>query len=203
MSVAEHSRAEYDTLVRRACDGDDGALEELVVLYHDRVYRYGRSVCREVDLDDAVQEAFVAFNRSRHTFRGDADIGSWLYTTVRNACRQMLRPIARRRRALGDEADPMALDLVRADGLGPEELAVRTELVDAVHAALARLDPTHREILVLRDLDGLSGQATADQLGLSLAAMKSRLLRARAALREEILELRGSAPTAELRDRPR
>jgi RNA polymerase sigma-70 factor (ECF subfamily) len=185
--VTERRRTDHDALVERACDGDDGALAELVVLYHDRVYRYGRSVCREVDLDDAVQEAFVAFNRSRHTFRGDANLGSWLYTTVRNACRQMLRPIARRRRVLGEEVDPAALGHVPAQGAGPEEAAVRRELVDAVHDALARLEPSHRQILVLRDLDGLSGQATADQLGLSLPAMKSRLVRARAALRAEML----------------
>jgi len=105
VTVTGSQRADHDALVARACDGDDVALSELVVLYHDRVYRYGRSVCRESDLDDAVQEAFVAFNRSRHTFRGDANIGSWLYTTVRNACRQMLRPISRRRRVLGDGSD--------------------------------------------------------------------------------------------------
>jgi len=191
--VTELHRSGHDALVHRACDGDDAALAELVALYHDRVYRYGRRVCREVDLDDAVQEAFVAFNRSRRTFRGEANVGSWLYTTVRNACRQMLRPVARRRRVLGDEVDPGALDHVRAGGPGPEDLAVRNELVESVHEALARLEPSHRQILVLRDLDGLSGQATAEQLGLSLAAMKSRLVRARAALRKEILEGRPSS----------
>jgi len=188
VSVTELRRADHDALVHRACGGDDAALAELVVLYHDRVYRYGRSVCRESDIDDAVQEAFVAFSRSRHTFRGDANIGSWLYTTVRNACRQMLRPISRRRRVLGDEVDPVALERVHAVAPGPEDLAVRNGLVDAVHDALARLSASHRQILVLRDLDGMSGQATADELGLSLTAMKSRLVRARAALRAEILQ---------------
>ncbi len=178
---------DHDDLVRRACAGDDAALAAVVALYHDRVYRYGRTVCRDVDLDDAVQEAFVAFHRTRHRFRGDANLGTWLYTTVRNACRQLLRPVARRRRVLGDEVDPSALDLVRAGAPGPEDLAVRAELVGAVHDALAKLGPRDREILLLRDLDGLSGQATADVLGLSLAAMKSRLVRARAALRTEIL----------------
>ncbi len=178
---------DHDDLVRRACAGDDRALAGLVVLYHDRVYRYGRSVCRDVDLDDAVQEAFVALHRSRHTFRGDASLGTWLFTTVRNACRQLLRPVSRRRRVLGEEVDPGALDHLHAEAPGPEDLAVRGELVDAVRDALARLDPGHRQILVLRDLDGLSGQDTADALGISLAAMKSRLVRARAALRAEIV----------------
>lgn len=177
---------DHQLLTRRACGGDDEALASLVALYHDRVYRYGRGVCRETDLDDAVQEAFVALTRSRHTFRGDASIATWLYTTVRNACRQLLRPLARRQRSWGAQADVDELDDLAVVEPGPEELAERQELIGIVHDALARLDPEHRQILVLRDLEGLTGEATATQLGLSLPAMKSRLHRARAAMPLEI-----------------
>ena len=177
---------DHDAIVRRACAGDDAALDELVALYHDRVYRYGRAVCRDTDIDDAVQEAFLALTRSRASFRGEAGIGTWLFTAVRNACRQLLRPVARRTRVLGVQAAADALDDVAAADLGPEDLAVRDDLVRLVHQALARLDPGHREILVLRDLEGRSGPETAVALGLSNDAMKSRLHRARLALRHEV-----------------
>ncbi len=181
------STESHELLVRRACAGDDQALSQLVELYHDSVYRYGRSVCRDVDLDDAVQDAFVSLTRFRSEFRGEAGIGTWLFTTVRNACRQLLRPVARRRRLLGDQVEMDALDDITTDVLGPEELAIRAELVSTVHVALERLSAEHREILILRDIEGVSGPDAADQLGLTIEAAKSRLLRARAALRTQIL----------------
>lgn len=182
----------HGEIVRRACAGDDQALSQLVALYHDSVYRYGRSVCRDVDLDDAVQDAFVSLTRFRAEFRGQAGIGTWLFTTVRNACRQLLRPVARRRRLLGDQVEMDALDDVSDDVLGPEELAVRAELVSTVHVALEGLSPEHRQILILRDIEGVSGPDTARELGLTIEAAKSRLLRARAALRTQILSMNGA-----------
>ncbi len=177
----------HEALVRDACAGDDQALSQLIELYHDSVYRYGRSVCRDIDLDDAVQDAFVSLTRFRSEFRGEAGIGTWLFTTVRNACRQLLRPVARRRRLLGDQVEMDALDQVSADVPGPEDLAIRADLVKSVHTALERLSPEHRQILILRDIEGATGADTARELGLSIEAMKSRLLRARAALRKEII----------------
>ena len=191
-AVTRRGTDDHDTIVRRACAGDDAALDQLVALYHDRVYRYGRAVCRDTDLDDAVQEAFLALTRSRASFRGDAGIGTWLFTAVRNACRQLLRPVARRRRVLGEEAGLDALDDLATPELGPEELAERDELVALVQQALAQVDADHREILVLRDLEGRSGPETAAALGLSIDAMKSRLHRARAALRREVMRLDAS-----------
>lgn len=185
--VGQDRPESHETLVRRACAGDDLALSQLVELYHDSVYRYGRSVCRDIDLDDAVQDAFVSLTRFRSEFRGDASIGTWLFTTVRNACRQLLRPVARRRRLLGDQVEMDGLDDVNSDVLGPEELAIRAELVSTVHVALEALSPEHRQILILRDIEGVSGPDTAHQLGLTIEATKSRLVRARAALRTQIL----------------
>lgn len=177
----------HDELVRGACAGDDRARSQLIELYHDSVYRYGRSVCRDVDLDDAVQDAFVSLTRFRSEFRGEAGIGTWLFTTVRNACRQLLRPVARRRRLLGDQVEMDVLDQVSFDSPGPEELVVRAELVQSVRAALETLRPDHRQILILRDIEGASGPTVARELGLTIEAQKSRLIRARAALRKEIL----------------
>ncbi len=89
-------------------------------------------------------------------FRGEAGIGTWLYTTVRNACRQLLRPVARRHRLFGDQVEMDALDDVSSDVLGREELAIRAELVSTVQVALERLSHEHRQILILRDIEGVS-----------------------------------------------
>jgi len=171
-----------------AASGDDEALTALVRTYHDRVYRFGRRVCRDsYDADDAVQEAFVTLARRRDVI-GQPTALSWLMTVVRNACRRMLRPFARQRRALGDVASAEDGDslAVAGESLDPHQALERWELVNAVHAALAALPRAYREVVILRDLEGLSGPETCAALGLDPAAMKTRLHRARASLRAKL-----------------
>ena len=176
-------------LLERTLAGDHEALRELVRLYHDRAYRFGRRVCRDgYDADDAVQMAFIILAR-----RPDVQISEgvlpWLYTVIRNACTAMLRPIASRlREPLSNSRQ--ALDM--PDGALTAEAALeRFELVSEVHRAIAALDADARAVLVLRDIEGLSGEETAKRLNLPLAAMKTRLHRARLAVRASVLEGRG------------
>lgn len=167
-----------------AARGDDEALAELVRAYHDRVYRFGLRVCRDgFDADDAVQEAFTKLARRPDVAR-DPSALSWLMTVVRNACLRMLRPFVRERRALGEPLEDA--DSAPGTTLDPQTALERFELVRAVHAAIATLDRSHREVLVLRDLEGMSGEETAAALGLELPAMKTRLHRARSALRSAL-----------------
>jgi RNA polymerase sigma-70 factor, ECF subfamily len=169
-----------------AAAGDDDALGALVRAHHDRVYRFGRLVCRDPhDADDAVQEAFATLARRRDVVE-HAGALSWLLTVVRNACRRLLRPFAQQRRALGQPLDAPAADQLPSAELDPQQRLERWELVTAVHAAIAALPRPQREVLVLRDLEGMSGEETAAALGLDLTAMKTRLHRARAALREAL-----------------
>jgi len=171
-----------------AANGDDQALTTLVRLHHDRVYRFGVRVCRDpYDADDAVQEAFVKL-AARPDVMADHGALSWLFTVVQNACRRMLRPFARERTVLGDRVE--ADDAAALDA-SPEAALQRWELVGAVHAAISELDRPYREVLVLRDLEGLSGEETCAVLGLELAAMKTRLHRARSMLRDIIAAARG------------
>ena len=170
-----------------AAGGDEQALSTLVRLHHDRVYRFGVRVCRDrFDADDAVQEAFIKL-AARPDVVADRGAVSWLMTVVLNACKRMLRPFARERSALGDRVEA---DEVAAAGASPEAALQRWELVRSVHAAIAELDRPYREVLVLRDLEGLSGEATCAVLGLELTAMKTRLHRARSMLREKITRIR-------------
>ena len=163
-----------------AAIADDEALAVLVRAYHDRVVRYGRRVCRDdFDADDAVQEAFSKVAERPELVR-DRGVLGWLKTVVRNACHRLWRPFARERRVLGERVDP---DTVPDTIASPDNALERWQLVQAVHAAIAALDRPAREVIVMRDLEGLSGEETCRALGIDTAAMKSRLHRARAALR--------------------
>jgi RNA polymerase sigma-70 factor (ECF subfamily) len=177
-----------DAQVAAAAAGDDDALATLVHAYHDRVYRYGTRVCRDgYDADDAVQEAFSKLAHRPDVARHRGAL-AWLMSVVRNTCRRMIRPFVRERRVLGERVADV--DQVATTAADPQAALERWELVRAVHAAIATLEPPFREVLVLRDLEGLSGDETCAALGLERAAMKTRLHRARGKLRVALLRLR-------------
>lgn len=174
---------DHGAMVTAAASGDDRALAALVQRYHARVYRFGVRACRDgFDADDAVQDAFIKL-AGRPDVAADPGVLSWLMTSVRRACMRMLRPLLRERARLGERED---VDTVASDAARPDAALERWELVRQVHAAIAALDARQREVLVLRDLEGLSGAETCAALGIEEAAMKSRLLRAREALRASI-----------------
>ncbi len=174
-----------------AARGDDAALAALVRSYHDRVYRYGVRVCRDgFDADDALQEAFTKL-ATRPDVVKDPSALSWLFTVVRNACMRMLRPFVRERRTLGERVEET--QEIASEALDPERALERQRIVHAVHDAIATLSRPSREVLVMRDLEGLSGPETCVSLGLTEATMKTRLHRARTELRRE-LERAGAAP---------
>jgi RNA polymerase sigma-70 factor (ECF subfamily) len=177
------SNAAHHELVTAAAGGDDAALEAIFRLYHRRVYRFGLRACRDpFDADDAVQEAFVKLAQ-RPDVLADRGALSWLMTLVRNACLRLLRPMLRERRTLGERVDP---EQTESDALEGEAALQRWQLVQEVHGAVAELERPYREVLVLRDIEGLSGEATCAALGLETAAMKTRLHRARSLLREKL-----------------
>ncbi|NTX12229.1 sigma-70 family RNA polymerase sigma factor [Myxococcus sp. CA051A] len=177
--------AGHGGLLAAAARGDDEALAALVRTYHDRVYRFGLRVCRDgYDADDAVQEAFTKLAK-RPEVQRDASVLSWLMSVVRNTCLRMLRPFVRERQSLGEQLREDAA--LVSDALDPQKALERWELIQSVHAAIAALEPIYREVLIMRDLEGLSGEEVCRALGLELAAMKTRLHRARTQLREELL----------------
>jgi RNA polymerase sigma-70 factor (ECF subfamily) len=165
-----------------AATHDDEALAVLVRAYHDRIHRYGLRVCRDgFDADDAIQEAFTRLARRPDVIEHPGRL-AWLMRVVRNACLRMIRPLSRERQVLGQRA--VADEHPAVDAPDTHAALERWELVRAVHAAIASLDPADREIIVLRDLEGLTGDEACAVLGVAPAAMKSRLHRARTRLRE-------------------
>lgn len=176
-----------------AAHGDGEAFGAFVAHHERTVYRFVHSLgVRGANADDALQETFIAAWRSAATFRGDATARSWLLAIARNVVRHA------RRRHVGEPADFEPLDTIAEQagwGGDPLETVTREQRVALVHRALDRLDHADREILVLRELEALSGEETAAALGLSVPAMKSRLHRARLRL---TATLRGCATAGEL-----
>jgi len=183
-------------LVERAAAGDREAFDLIVVRHRGSVFRLARLlVPQQHEAEDVLQQTFLAAWRSAGQFRGDASLRTWLLTITRHTA---LRARERRQR---EPIDDTPLDeLGRAAGWGgpdPEAMALASQRRDLLAAAFEALTPEDREVLTLRDLEGLSGEETAALLGVGLAAMKSRLHRARLALavrvRNEVSRATGRA----------
>jgi RNA polymerase sigma-70 factor (ECF subfamily) len=188
-----------DELLAAARQGDAAALETLLVRYQPHLYRFGLRMCGNVeDAGDVAQESLISMARSVRGFRGDASVSSWLYTIARRFC------IKKRRRSKfaptrEESLDEPATDVARhlADpGPTPERAETNSQLATALTPAIDALEPSQREVLVLRDVEGLSAPEVARILGMSVEAVKSRLHRARVAIREALAPALGRPGTA-------
>jgi RNA polymerase sigma-70 factor (ECF subfamily) len=176
-------------LVDAARGGDTVALDELVrATYTDAYTLAFRLTGNEDDARDVVQEAYLRAQRGLGRFRGDAQFTTWLYRITANCASSML--VKRRRTATEPLADDAPVVDLREDR-DPEWRAASQEERAVVSAALADLPPRLRQVIVLRDIYDLPHQAIAAELGISEAAAKVRLHRARRRLKEA-LESRGS-----------
>jgi RNA polymerase sigma-70 factor (ECF subfamily) len=183
------------TLLEQARTGDRRALEALLSRHQRRVYRFGLKMCRDPeDAKDVLQETLLAVARNVKDFRGASSVSTWLYTIARSFC------IKKRRRSKFAPELEESLDS-RGPGLearqildparGPDEELAGRQIETALEAAIAGLEPMYREVLVLRDVEGLTAPEVAEVMELSVEAVKSRLHRARVAVREAIAPLLG------------
>ncbi len=175
-------------LVARAKEGDRSAFEELVrVTYADAYTLALRLTGHEEDARDVVQDAYLRAYRGLRRFRGDAQFSTWMYRIVANCSATAL---SRRTRHRYDELiddGPYADDRAEID---PVMMAEAESLRGRVSAALALLPPKLRAVVVLRDVYDLPHEAIAAELGISEAATKVRLHRARRKLRDELFPRR-------------
>lgn len=142
----------------------------------------------EADRDDAIQDALVLALQHRDSFAGKASLGTWLHRIVVNCCLMKLRSRTRRRTSSFDElrfddCPPAACQADVEDDCSHERLS-RDELREQVRACIRQLPPQHREIIQLRDIEEFDTEQTAELLGISRVAVKTRLHRARRALRQ-------------------
>ena len=170
--VRRNGRWPSEQVIHAAQDGDPRAIAMLVEGSHPHVRRFAFTLCATPeDAEDATQEALVILYRKIGTLRAAAALASWMFEIVRHECMRRMRLTLHR---------PMPA--VR-DECSAEEAALARLEIERVVGCIALLPADQRAVLVMRDIQGYSGGATARALGLSRAAMKSRLHRAREAVR--------------------
>ena len=178
-----------DALLAAFRAGDNQALAKLLERHAASIHRFGVKMCRDPeDAKDVVQETLLAAARGLREFRGGASLSTWLFTIARSFC------IKKRRQRVGAPSDVVPLEsdagrAIAAGGEAPDEQAGSREIGAALNAAIAALDPMYREVLVLRDVEGLTAPEVASVLGIGVDAVKSRLHRARVAVRERMAPL--------------
>jgi RNA polymerase sigma-70 factor (ECF subfamily) len=178
-------------LVQAAKKGDVGAFGELVKRYDRNVFRIALHITQNrEDAEDVVQDAFLKAYENLEQFQGQSKFYTWL---VRIAVNEALMKLRRRRpermvsldQEVQTEEDSMPREV--ADwSPNPEQLYNQAELRDILGKTIQGLPPSFRTVFVLRDVEGLSTEETAQALELSVPAVKSRLLRARLQLRERL-----------------
>jgi RNA polymerase sigma-70 factor, ECF subfamily len=169
-------------LIDRARAGDRVALEQLLQQVAPLVHRFGMRMCRHrADADDVLQDTLLSVATHLTEFEGRSSLASWVFTLARTACARKRRGIKNQARGSDQDMDRLA----SADET-PEQSAGDKQLRRALEGALGGLSDEHREVVLLRDMEGLSAAEVAASLGISVEAVKSRLHRARAALREAL-----------------
>jgi RNA polymerase sigma factor (sigma-70 family) len=164
-----------EQIIDAAQQGDPRAIAILLDGSHAHVHRFARSLCSTPeDAEEATQEALIVLYQKIGTLRAAAALASWMFQIVRHECIRRSR-LARR--------GPIATSTSEHS---VEDLALARLEVERIVDSIAALPADQRAVLVLRDIQGLSGKATAQTLGLSRAAMKSRLHRGREALRAQL-----------------
>ena len=182
-------RSRDSRLVSRTIGGDEEAFEDLVRLYYDRIRALVfHHLHREDELDDALQDIFLKAYQALPRFRKRSNFYTWLYRIASNYCIDRLR---KRRLELVSLDDDDTRDSIEArlpnNSQSPEESFTSSEKVALVRTALGMLDPLFQNIIVLRELEGLSYDELAESLDIGMGTVKSRLARARTELKK-ILE---------------
>lgn len=180
--------ADEVVLVERCQSGDAAAFDSLVAKYAPQVYNLAyRMVGDPDDAEDMAQAVFIRVFRAIKGFRGTSSFNTWLYRVATNVCLDELK--RRKRRPVATEWPPeedVPLDPPSAAAVDPEAAALRRERQELVQRAIQSLPEAQRVVLVLADIQGLSYDEISQALGASLGTVKSRLNRARLALKSKL-----------------
>lgn len=184
-------RDEDQELALRIAAGDRSAFELLIRRNNRRLYRLARAALRDdAEAEDALQEAYLSAYRAIGEFRGDAALATWLSRLVLNQCLGRLRRHARREKVIpmvassGDDA--MEHDYPAPDDDAPDQAYARTELRGLIERQLDRLPKAFRLVFVMREVEEMSVEETAQCLDIPEATVRSRHFRARSLLREAL-----------------
>jgi RNA polymerase sigma-70 factor, ECF subfamily len=184
------AREDEPLLVKAAKSGDASAFEELVNRYESKIFRLTMNITRNrEDAEDSMQDAFMKAYSHLATFQEDSRFYTWL---VRIAANEALMRLRKRRpnQVSLDEPVQGEDDLIPREvedwGPSPEQRYAQSELHEILDQVIDSLDPDFRTVFVLRDIEELSTEETAQAMGISVPAVKSRLLRARLKLRQKL-----------------
>ncbi len=176
------SQANDADLVQRLRQGDESAMREVVERYQQRLFALIYGIVRDRhEVEDVAQEVFLKVFTRIDRFNGQSRFYTWLYRVAANAAKDHVKKRSRRPSvALEDDA------VLPEHGDGPRQQASRRELREAVRRAISDLSPRYREILTLRELQGLTYNEVATVLRISIGTVESRLHRARAKLKTRL-----------------
>lgn len=186
--------AEDDTvLAARVVAGDTGAFELLMRRHNRRLYRLARAMLRDAaEAEDALQDGYLAAYESLAGFRGEASLATWLSRVVTNQCLARLRRQARRDNILPivpmPEADQPEPAIAAPETGNPDRALLRAQLRAVLERKLDELPRAFRTVFVLRCVEELSVEETAQCLGIPEATVRSRHFRARSLLREGLAQ---------------
>lgn len=178
------TRQEEREIINKVISGDTEAFEALVLEHQNKVYSLAlRMVGNEEDARDMAQEAFIRAFNSLTGFRGDSKFSVWLYRLTSNICIDFLRSRAKRRTVsmtmTDDDGEETGELEIPDDTWSPAEQLDRTLTRESVRRGLDSLSAPYREILVLREIEGLSYDEIGEVLGIEAGTVKSRIFRAR------------------------
>lgn len=190
-------------LIEGLRSGVESAYERLIAQYQQPIYNLVYRLLNDpADACDVVQEVFVKIFRNINSFRSQSSLKTWIYRIALNEAHNRRRWFCRHKKQEVDfDRDEPGVGLSLQDtlpdaGSSPFELALSSEAQAFIEEALKALNPTFREVVVLRDVEELSYEEIADVLGINIGTVKSRILRGREALRKEVAERMGEGSTA-------
>lgn len=191
MTVTSQPILDESALVAQSRQGDAEAYGQLVRRYQNKIFRLAQHITQNrEDAEDVLQETFLKAHEHLDQFQGNSKFYTWI---VRIAVNQALMKLRRRKsdksvsldETIDTGEDTMVREVAAWDE-NPEERLSRTEVGEILDTAIQSLETPYRSVFVLRDIEELSTEETAEALGLSVPAVKSRLLRARLQLREKL-----------------
>ncbi len=184
------AREDEHLLVAAAKGGDATAFEELVNRYERKIFRLTMNITRNrEDAEDAMQDAFMKAYSHLDRFQEESRFYTWLVRIAANEALMRLRKRSPNQVSLDEPIetdDDFIPQQIEDWGPSPEQRFAQTEMRDILRGVIEELTPDFRIVFVLRDVEGLSTEETAEAVGISEAAVKSRLLRARLKLRQKL-----------------
>lgn len=180
-----------EKLIENAKQGDNNALAQLVKNYEQTVFNFAFKICRDKErAEHTMQETFMSMVKNLNQFSGKSKLSTWLYTVVSNHCLMLARSQKKHSRntSLDDEDTIVDEQNIAEWKVSPAKVTENNELKEVLDDAIQKLPQDYKIVFLLRDIEQLSTEETGKVMDLSIPAVKSRLHRARAFLRNELNE---------------